>query len=208
LVGPFGVGVDFRNNRRHDGSRQGFVSEEFELGLSMTFCLVNFSGAHLSVHGIDDEGARAHRLLPGRSSTPTGKTDTAGEATEPAAAAGEVVLVVEDDPALRELVVELLRDLDYQVFDAADGASALKILAQTDQIDLLLSDVVLPGGMLGPDIAASARRTHPELKVMFMSGYTDGAEVNAVGSETEIEFMRKPFKLADLGQRLRRVLDR
>ncbi len=171
----------------------------------MSLCFEKFSGAHLSVHGIDEEVAASHFLLPERPTTPTGKTDTAGEATEPAAAAGEVVLVVEDDADLRELIVELLRELGFQVFDAADGASALKILEQTDWIDLLLSDVILPGGILGPDIAATAR---PELKVMFISGYTDGAEVTAVGSETEIELLRKPFKMTELGQRLRRVLDR
>ncbi len=174
----------------------------------MSLCFEKFSGAHLSVHGIDEEVAASHFLLPERPTTPTGKTDTAGEATEPAAAAGEVVLVVEDDADLRELIVELLRELGFQVFDAADGASALKILEQTDWIDLLLSDVILPGGILGPDIAATARRAHPELKVMFISGYTDGAEVTAVGSETEIELLRKPFKMTELGQRLRRVLDR
>ena len=79
---------------------------------------------------------------------------------------------------------------------------------QTDWIDLLLSDVILPSGILGPDIAATARRAHPELKVMFISGYTDGAEVIAVGSETEIEPLRKSFKLTELGERLRWVLDR
>ena len=166
----------------------------------MSFCFEKFSGAHLSVHGIDEEVATSHFLLPERPTTPTGKTDTAGEATEPAAAAGEVVLGVKDDADLREL--------GFQVFDAADGASALKILEQTDWIYLLLSDVILPGGILGPDIAATARRARPELKVMFISGYTDGAEVTAVGSETEIELLRKPFKMTELGQRLRRVLDR
>ena len=171
----------------------------------MSLCFEKFSGAHLSVHGIDEEVAASHFLLPERPTTPTGKTDTAGEATEPAAAAGEVVLVVEDDADLRELIVELLRELGFQVFDAADGASALKILEQTDWIDLLLSDVILPGGILGPDIAATAR---PKLKVMFISRYTDGAEATAVGSETEIELLRKPFKMTELGQRLRRVLDR
>ena len=117
-------------------------------------------------------------------------------------------MVVKDDADLRELMVELLRELGFQVFDAADGASALKVLEQTDWIDLLLSDVILPGGILGPDIAATARRARPELKVMFISGYTDGGEVTAVGSETEIELLRKPFKMTELGQRLRRVLDR
>lgn len=127
--------------------------------------------------------------------------------TTPVAADAEAVLVVEDDADLRHLVVELLYELEYQVFDAPDGTSALKILEQNAQIDLLLSDVVLPGGMLGPDIAAAALRARPDLKVMYMSGYTDGAEVGTIGSDTDIELIRKPFKLADLGHRLRRVLD-
>lgn len=123
-------------------------------------------------------------------------------------AVGEVVLIVEDDPDLRELVVDLLLQLDYRVLDAGDGQAALEILERGERIDLLLSDVVLPGGMLGPDIAAAARATRPDLKIMYMSGYTDDAKLDIEGQGAKIELLRKPFKLADLGQRLRRLLDR
>lgn len=132
----------------------------------------------------------------------------AGEPAPRNTTGGEVVLIVEDDPYLRELVVDLLLQLDYRVLDAGDGQAALEILERGEQIDLLLSDVVLPGGILGPDIAAAARASRPDLKIMYMSGYTDDAELDIEGQGAKIELLRKPFKLADLGQRLRRLLDR
>ena len=87
----------------------------------------------------------------------------------------ETILVLEDDPDVRELTVLQLKSLGYTVLQAHDGNSALEVLGQEGKIDLLLSDVVLPGGMRGPEVAIKAKEDQPDLKVLFMSGYTQNA---------------------------------
>ena len=120
---------------------------------------------------------------------------------------GETVLVVEDDDDLRSLVVLLLTSLGYQVIDASDGTSA-QIKWKSDQrIDVLLTDVVLPGGATGPDIALEARAARPDLKVLFMSGYTADILERHGRPDDAFDIMKKPFMLNELAQRIRETLD-
>ena len=199
-LGPLALGIVSSFVTKNTGGGSG-------LGLGVTIGFEKQPDKHLFSghrHGV---GPTTGALLSKKPTT-TKAADKAAvkPAGEPAprnTTGGEVVLIVEDDPDLRELVVDLLLQLDYRVLDAGAGQAALEILERGERIDLLL-----PGGMLGPDIAAAARASWPDLKIMYMSGYTDDAELDIEGQGAKIELLRKPFKLADLGQRLRRLLDR
>jgi CheY-like chemotaxis protein len=125
----------------------------------------------------------------------------------PTSVRGEVVLVVEDDPDVRSFSVEMVRGLGYRVLEARDGATALR-LVDAHEIDLLFTDVVLPGGMNGREIADQALRRRPRLKVLFTTGYTRNAIVHHGRLDADVEVVFKPFTYFDLGTKIRRVLDR
>jgi CheY-like chemotaxis protein len=120
---------------------------------------------------------------------------------------GEAVLLVEDEPVLRRLVKKILIDLDYAVVDAPDGPRALEILGGSARIELLLTDVVLPGGMTGIELAATVTERRPEIKVLLMSGYPTDALDRARQPSEEIELLAKPFTRVTLARRLREVLE-
>jgi two-component system cell cycle sensor histidine kinase/response regulator CckA len=119
----------------------------------------------------------------------------------------ETILLVEDEPVLRELVRDILRQYQYRVIEAASGIEALKAWDEHDgRIDLLLTDMVMPEGMTGSDVAAQLRKRKPELKVIFTSGYS--AEV--VGrdfSQSDAAFLSKPYLPPQLAQTVRQCLD-
>ena len=121
-------------------------------------------------------------------------------------AQGETILVVEDDPDVRSLVISLLQRLSYNILEAGDGAEALAALRVSSRIDLLLSDVVLPGGLSGPDLAAQVADRYPGIKVLFMSGYPDARHRRGplVGNT---ELLGKPFGKRDLARKVRAVLN-
>ena len=131
-----------------------------------------------------------------------------GTAAEVPHGRGEVVLVVEDDSDVRTLVVRLLGRLGYPVIDAPDPRSALAVLSADEKVDLLLSDVVLPGGMGGPELARKAKERHPALKLLFMSGYAAEATNRDGLLDSEAVLLNKPFRKRDLAEKLRSVLDR
>ena len=119
--------------------------------------------------------------------------------------------MVEDDPAVRSLAVTLLANLGYEVLAAQDATAALSFLHAPSRIDLVLSDVMLPGGMGGPDLAEEAKRLRPDLRVLFMSGYTNHpARGSGPLSEAAVPeasaVLNKPFRKRDLARRLRAAL--
>ncbi len=141
-----------------------------------------------------------------------------GAASEPVTAAAQPtqrhapkgrkrVLVVEDEPAVRHLTTTMLRHLGYEVVDAEDGRSAMQVLEGAG-VDLMLTDADLPGGTNGIDLAREARRLHPALAVLLMSGYPDKALELVRDSGDQYELIAKPFESADLGGMLRAILDR
>lgn len=123
------------------------------------------------------------------------------------AAEGEVILVVEDDVAVLEMAVESLSDLGYQTLTAEDAQSALAILRSNARIDILFSDVVMPGGMNGVQLSVEAKRLRPQLKVLLSSGYT-GAALGQSGVPEDTPILSKPYRREDLAQKLRMVLRR
>ena len=119
----------------------------------------------------------------------------------------ETVLVVEDDVQVNTLAVEALRERGYQVLSASDGASALALLADAPHIDLLLTDVVLPGGMNGRQLSDAVLRKRPGIKVLYMTGYTRNAIIHHGRLDPDIDLLTKPFTADALTRKVRRILD-
>jgi len=121
-------------------------------------------------------------------------------------AKGEVVLVVEDDDDLRSLMIRILRSLGYEVLGANSGVPALEILRSTAEIDLLLTDVVLPEKMSGFELAEEALRVQPDLHVLYMSGYTEDAILHQGRLAGGAPFLQKPFRMAEVARAARKAL--
>jgi CheY-like chemotaxis protein len=117
------------------------------------------------------------------------------------------VLVVEDDEALREHATEILRELGYRVLGAENGAAALSLLDEHPQIDLLFTDVVMPGGTNGRQLADDATGKHPGLKVLFTTGYSRNAIVHHGRLDPGIHLITKPYSFHELAAKVREVLD-
>ncbi len=126
----------------------------------------------------------------------------------PATAArdGEAVLVVDDEPVVRMLVGDVLRELGYGVVEAADGAEGLRILRSRQRVDLLVSDVGLPGGMNGRQLADAARVHRPELKVLFITGYAENAALGNGVLNPSMQVLTKPFALDVLTSKIRMMM--
>jgi CheY-like chemotaxis protein len=124
----------------------------------------------------------------------------------PRAIQGERVLVVEDEAAVRMLVVDVLRELGYSTLEAADSKSALPLLQSGERIDLLVSDVGLPG-LNGRQLAEIARQHRPGLRVLFMTGYARNAQVRGDFLEPGMDMLTKPFTVEELAQRVRQMIE-
>jgi CheY-like chemotaxis protein len=119
---------------------------------------------------------------------------------------GERILVVEDNEPLRRMSARQLRDLGYEVIEASNGAEALAVFEIGGEIDLLFSDIVMPGGLDGQALARRAVALRPGLKVLYTSGFTAAAGA-AVASEVADKLVSKPFRKAELARRVRAILD-
>jgi CheY-like chemotaxis protein len=121
---------------------------------------------------------------------------------------GETVLVIDDEETVRMLVSEVLEEHGYISIEAPDGAAGLKILQSDTRIDLLITDVGLPGGINGRQVADAARITRPHLKVLFITGYAENAAVGNGHLGPGMEIMTKPFVMTELGSKIRTLIDR
>ena len=173
------------------------------LGLSMVYGFAKQSGGHVTIESAPDKGTTVSLYLPRNRRA---RTSVRKKIPEPPRSGGEKVLIVEDDPSLRVLYVSMAKDLGYAVLEAEDGHAALAHLSADSEIDLLLTDVTLPKGMSGPDIAAEAMVRIPGIRVLYMSGYSraPGTE-NATLGETAM-LLAKPFRKKALADKLREVL--
>ena len=176
------------------------------LGLSQVYGFAKQSGGHLKLYSELGLGTTVRLYLPRLTNGAEAEPTSPAEREAPHGQR-EAVLVVEDDAEIRRLSVEALRDLGYQVMEAADGHEALRILASGDKLDLLFTDVVLPGGMTGADIAAEARAQRPGLKVLFTTGYARNAIVHHGRLDPGVQLLVKPYAFADLAAKVREVLE-
>jgi CheY-like chemotaxis protein len=119
----------------------------------------------------------------------------------------ETILVVEDDADLRETVVTALSQLGYRALAAPNADTAMRILSGPERIDLLFTDVMMPGGMLGPTLAKRARELRPDIEVLFTTGYADTSALNGTAGLTAADIIHKPYRNEELALRIRYVLD-
>ena len=178
------------------------------LGLSMVYGFVKQSGGHLKIYSELGEGTTIKVYLPRHHGPLDESDDRSADQRAPEGVDGETILVCEDDEDVRAFSAQALRDLGYRVIEAADGAAALRLIEADDgQIDLLFTDVVLPGGLDGRAVAERARQLRPDLKVLFTTGYARNAIVHQGRLDPGVELLSKPFAYADLAARVRDLLD-
>ena len=174
------------------------------LGLSMIYGFVRQSGGEARIASEVGAGTRVTLDFPRH----FGAAEALEETPPPAqhSGAGETVLVVDDEDSVRELVVELLTENGYRALAARDGRSALAILARPEAVDLLITDVGLPGGMNGRQVADAARARLPALRVLFITGYAETAALDGADLGPGMAVMAKPFALGALGAKVREML--
>lgn len=176
------------------------------LGLSQVYGFIKQSGGHVKIYSEIGQGTSVKLYLPRYRGPETVAVESA-EIREPPRGHAESVLIVEDDPDVRDNTVEMVGELGYQVLSAEDGASAVRLLDAHREIRLLFTDVGLPGGMNGRQLADHALRRHPRLKVLFTTGYARNAIVHQGRLDPSVEVVLKPFTYSDLAAKIRRVLD-
>ena len=177
------------------------------LGLSMVYGFVKQSGGHVKIYSELGHGTTVRIYLPRLIGGDVAEPESQAQLV-PEAARDECVLVCEDDPGVRTYTVDLLQELGYRVIEAADGAAALAVLKGEEKVDLLFTDVVLPGGMSGAEVARQASIARPGLHVLFTTGYARNAIVHHGRLDHGVELITKPFSYSDLAARIRDLLDR
>ncbi|WP_343654735.1 PAS domain S-box protein [Paraburkholderia caribensis] len=173
------------------------------LGLSMAYGFVRQSGGHIKLYSEIGEGTTVRIYLPRSTGTAVEFPPRTSRSVEHGE---ETILVVEDDPQVQSTVVELLTGLGYAVLKANDAQQALAVVASGVHIDLLFTDVVMPGPLRSPDMARQAARMLPGLKVLFTSGYTQNAIVHGGRLDPGVELLGKPYSRQQLAMKVRQVL--
>jgi two-component system CheB/CheR fusion protein len=176
------------------------------LGLSMIYGFAKQSGGYLRIYSEPGQGTTVSLYLP--------RIDEAeriiDEPILPEPQVGiavERILVVEDDPRVREITVIRLKELGYTTLEADRGSAALEILKDNPSIDLLFTDLVMPGGMSGLDLADEARSLRPGLRVLFTTGYAQGAAICGPADSEASHLLRKPYSKQELAEKLREILE-
>ncbi len=185
------------------------------LGLSMVYGFVRQSGGLVEIESRVGQGTTVRILLP-RAQPVDASAARGGPALNALAGRGERVLVVEDDEPVRRLMAGLLRDMNYKVLEAGDGPQALEVADKVPDLDLLVTDMVMPGGMNGVALASRLRGQHPNLPVLYVSGYSDrplpGAKVDSTephadGTGPVDRHLGKPFNRRALARAVRQTLE-
>lgn len=175
------------------------------LGLSMVFGFVKQSNGHIKIYSEQGHGTTVKIYLP----RATGLHETAAELVASSSIQGgrEVVLVVEDDALVRRYVITQVESLGYNALEAGNAAEALQVIDKTNTIDLLFTDVIMPGAMNGRQLVDEAVKRRPSLKILFTSGYTENAIVHHGRLDSGVLLLAKPYRLADLARMIRMALD-
>jgi PAS domain S-box-containing protein len=181
------------------------VGEGTGLGLSMVYGFVCQSGGHFVLNSREGVGTTVELYLPCSDSAAHDRT-LAASVDELPRGSGERVLLCEDDEDVRLFSSETLADLGYEVIEARDSASALAALKEQGPIDLLFTDVVLPGGTTGADLAREARKLQPDLKILYTTGYARSALDKEQRTDKGVDVLLKPFAVDDLAGKVRKML--
>jgi GAF domain-containing protein/CheY-like chemotaxis protein len=181
------------------------VGQGTGLGLSMVYGFAKQSGGHLVINSVEGEGTTVELYVP-RSSEAAEARSARQEQSELPAGKGERILLCEDDADVRLFSSETLSELGYQVIEAADAKGAIEAMRRNGRIDLLFTDIVLPGGRTGADLAREARVLQPDLKVLFATGYARSALEERQDPASGIELLLKPFGVEALATKIREIL--
>ena len=175
------------------------------LGLSMVYGFVKQSNAHVKIYSEPDHGTTVKLYLPRAAEAPVLPVADTGR---PAVARGdETILVVEDDALVRDYVVAQVRRLGYRTLSASNAVEGLALIDNPERIDLLFTDVIIPGGMNGRQLALEAEKRRPGLKVLYTSGYTENAIVHHGRLDADVLLLAKPYLSADLARMIRTALE-
>ncbi|MBA1279006.1 PAS domain S-box protein [Pseudomonas stutzeri] len=178
------------------------------LGLSMVYGFIKQTGGHVRIDSTPGHGTLITLFLPrNRAQAEPQAEHTGAPAAVQGAQTNETILVVEDEAAVRMLVVEVLQELGYRVLEAVDGNTALPHLQSDQRIDLLVSDFGLPG-INGRQLAEIARQYRPDLRVLFITGYAPNAEVRGEFLAPGMDMLAKPFSIEMLGAKVRQLIER
>ncbi|PDT12498.1 response regulator [Rhizobium sp. M1] len=173
------------------------------LGLSMVYGFVKQSGGHVKIYSQAGEGTTI-KLYLARSFRSEDHVSAAD--TVPATGGTETILVAEDDEGVRSTVIEMLSDLGYYVLKAKDAQSALTVIESGAHIDLLFTDVVMPGPLKSPELVRMARARLPDIAVLYTSGYTEDSIVHGGRLDPGLELLSKPYTREELARKIRHVL--
>lgn len=174
------------------------------LGLAMAYSFAKQSNGHILIDSVEGEGTQINLFLPitdHSTADPTIKTDTN------ITTGNETILLVDDEPELLAIAEQQLIDLGYQVVSMTNAESALAILDERSDINLLLSDIIMPGGMLGTELAFRAQQRHPDLRVLLSSGFTQDLTTHPSYKKYANSILRKPYRKSDLAKKVREALD-
>jgi PAS domain S-box-containing protein len=181
------------------------IGEGTGLGLSMVYGFVRQSGGQARIQSALGQGTKVSLYLP-RYDGAERNAEPPADSQAPARGTGETVLVVDDEPAVRMLINDVLLDLGYDVLEAENGAAGLNLLNSGRRVDLLVTDVGLPGGMNGRQLADAALVTRPDLKILFITGYAETAVIGRGNLKPGMHILTKPFSLDALGRRIREII--
>jgi PAS domain S-box-containing protein len=176
------------------------------LGLSMVYGFVRQSGGQVRIYSELGKGTTMCLYFPRHLGAAEEREQQPSETMEHGF--GETVLLVDDDPTVRMLLAEVLTESGYKLLEAGDGASALRHLGGSQRIDMMVTDVGLPGGMNGRQVADAARTMRPDLKVLFITGYAENAAITSGHLEAGMQVLAKPFAMSTLANKVREMLER
>ena len=181
------------------------IGEGTGLGLSMIYGFAQQSGGQVRIYSEVGQGTTVCIYLP-RHHGEGAVEEEVEPRTLPRSEQGETVLIVDDEPTVRMLVTEVLSDLGYTAIEAADSQAGLRVLQSDVRIDLLVTDVGLPGGMNGRQMADAGRETRPDLKVLFITGYAENSVLNDGRLAPGMAVMTKPFAIDAMATRIREII--
>jgi signal transduction histidine kinase len=176
------------------------------LGLSMVYGFMRQSGGHAGIESSPEQGTTVRLYLPRGDMTAPDDVQAAAPGGDVLLAAGKTVLVLEDEPVVRSIVVEVLEDMGLRAIAAGNGAEGLEILRSRQRVDLLVTDIGLPG-LNGRQVAEAARLSKPNLKILFMTGYAEAASMAEGFLQPGMEMITKPFAIDSLGLRIKSLIE-
>ena len=183
------------------------LGEGTGLGLSMIYGFARQSGGQVRIYSELGQGTTMCIYLPRHTEDAEPEEEDIFSPPAEPAGEGEVVLVIDDEPTIRMLIAEVLAESGYAVIEAPDGPAGLRVLESNARIDLLITDVGLPGGMNGRQVADAARQTRPDLKVLFITGYAENAAIGGSRLGKNMYVLTKPFQMEVLAARIREIVE-